>query len=51
MTIGQVGLEEWAQVDLIDYVEHEPGQVVGRQPIADIGWEQGCLVAVTGTEV
>ena len=33
------------------YVQDEPGQVVGWQPVADIGWEQEGLVAVAGTEV
>jgi hypothetical protein len=49
--VGPVGLEEWAQVELVDHVQDEPGQVVGRQPVADIGWEQEGLVAVAGKEV
>ena len=51
MPIGPVGLEERAQVQLVDDVEHEPSQMVGREPLADIGWEQEGLVAVAGTEV
>jgi hypothetical protein len=51
MPIGSVGLEERAKVELVDDVEHEPGQVVGRQPVAQVGWEQECLVAVAGAEV
>jgi hypothetical protein len=49
--IGPIGLEERAKVELVDDVEDEPGQVVGRQPVADIGWEQEGLVAVAGKEV
>jgi len=51
MPIGSIRLEERAQVELVDDVEHEPGQVVGRQPVTHIGWEQERLVTVTGTEV
>ena len=51
MAVGPIGREERAKVELVDHVEHEPGQVVGRQPVADIGWEQEGLVAVAGTEV
>jgi hypothetical protein len=38
VAIGPVGLEEWAKVELVDDVEDEPGQVIGRQPVAQIGW-------------
>jgi hypothetical protein len=51
VAVGSVDLEEGAQVELVDHVEDEPGQVVGWQPVADIGWEQERLVAVAGTEV
>jgi hypothetical protein len=51
MAVGSIGLEERAKVELVDHIEHEPGQVVGRQPVAHIGWEQKGLVAVTGKEV
>jgi hypothetical protein len=33
------------QVELVDDVEDEPGQVVGWQPVAEVGWEQERLVA------
>jgi hypothetical protein len=49
--LAPIGLEERAQVEVVDDVQDEPGQVVGWQPVADIGWEQERLVAVTGTEV
>jgi hypothetical protein len=51
VAIGSVGLEEWAKVELVDDVEDEPGQVIGRQPVAQVGWEQEGLVAVAGKEV
>jgi hypothetical protein len=49
--VGPIGLEEGTKVELVDDVEHEPGQVVGWQPLAHIGREQEGLVAVAGTEV
>jgi hypothetical protein len=51
MPVGSVGLEEWAKVQLVDHIQDEPGQVVGGQPVTDIGWEQEHLVTVAGTEV
>jgi hypothetical protein len=51
VAIGPIGLEERAQVQLVDDVEDEPAQVVGWQPVAQVGWEQERLVAVAGTEV
>ena len=51
MPIGPIGLEERTEVELVNHIEHEPGQVIGRQPVTYIGWEQEGLVAVTGTEV
>ena len=44
MPVGQIRLEERAQVELVDHIEHEPGQVVGCQPVTDIGWKQERLV-------
>jgi hypothetical protein len=49
--VGPIGLEERAKLELVHDVQDEPGQVVGRQPVAHIGWEQERLVAVAGTEV
>ena len=49
--VGSVRGQERAQVQLVDHVEHEPGQMVGWQPVAQVGWEQERLVAVTGKEV
>jgi hypothetical protein len=36
---------------LVDHIEHKPGQMIGRQPVAEVGWEQERLVTVTGKEV
>jgi hypothetical protein len=36
---------------LVDHVEHEPGQMVGRQPVAQVGREQEGLVGVAAQEV
>jgi hypothetical protein len=51
MPVGPIGLEERAKVELVDHVEHEPGQMVARQPVTHIRWQQEGLVAVAGTEV
>jgi hypothetical protein len=49
--IGPVGLEERAKVQLVDHVQDEPGQVVGWQPVTQVGRQQERLVAVTDKEV
>jgi hypothetical protein len=49
--VGPVGTQERAQVQLVHDVEDEPGQVVGRQPVAQVRGEQERLVAVAGKEV
>jgi hypothetical protein len=51
MPVSSIGLEERTQVELVDDVEDEPGQMVGWQPVAKVWWEQECLVAVTGKEL
>jgi hypothetical protein len=51
MPIGSIGGQERTQIELVDHVEHEPGQMIGWQPLAHIRWEQKGLVTVTGTEV
>jgi hypothetical protein len=38
---------EGLKVELLDDVEDEPGEVAGWQPVAQVGWEQEGLVAVT----
>jgi hypothetical protein len=42
---------EGLQVELVDQVEDEPGQVAFWQPVAQVGWEQEGLVAVAAQEV
>jgi hypothetical protein len=49
--VGAVGAQERLQVELIDHVEHEPGEVAFGQPVAQVGWEQERLVAVAAHEV
>jgi hypothetical protein len=49
--IGSIRGRERAKVELVDDIEDEPGQVAGRQPLADVGWQQERLVAVTGADV
>jgi hypothetical protein len=42
---------EGVEVELVDHVEDEPGEVVVGEPVAQVGWEQEGLVAVTAQEV
>jgi hypothetical protein len=42
---------EGLKVDLVDHVDEEPGEVVVGQPVAQVGWEQEGLAAVTAQEV
>jgi hypothetical protein len=35
--VGPIGLEERTEAELVDDVEHEPGQVTARQPVATSG--------------
>jgi hypothetical protein len=48
--VSPIRLEERLKIQLVDHVAHEPGQMVGRQPVAEIGWQQERLVAVAGTD-
>jgi hypothetical protein len=48
LTIGAV---EAAQIDLVDRIEHKPGQVILRQPLAQTRRKQKLLVAITRKEV
>jgi hypothetical protein len=50
LPVAAVGSVEGRQVELVDYVAHEPGEVAGRQPLAQVGREQERLVTVTGKE-
>jgi hypothetical protein len=49
--VGAVDAQERLKVELVDHVQDEPGQVVGWQPVAQVGREQERLVAVAGQEV
>ena len=39
MPVSPVGGQERIKVQLLDEVEDEPGQMVGRQSVAQVGWE------------
>jgi hypothetical protein len=49
--VRPIGAEERGQVQLVDHVEHEPGQMICRQPVPEVGWEQECLVTAAGKKV
>ena len=49
--VGAVGAQERAEVELVDHIAHEPGQMVGGQPVARVGGQQEGLVAVAAKEV
>jgi hypothetical protein len=46
-----IGAVDGAQIDLLDGVEHEPGEVILRQPLAQAWRQQQLLVAITRKEV
>jgi hypothetical protein len=43
--------EEQTQLQVVDHVEDEPGQMVGWQPVAQVGWQKGRLVAVAARKL
>jgi hypothetical protein len=49
--IGPIAAQERAGVELVDHVQHEPGQMVGGEPVAQVRWEKEGLVAVVAQEV
>jgi hypothetical protein len=51
VAVGAVGGKEPSQVELVDHVTDEPGEVAFGQPLAQVGREQEGLVTVTGKEV
>jgi hypothetical protein len=51
VAVVAVGAVEGGEVELVDHVEDEPGQVAVGQPVAHVGWEQEGLVAVAAQEV
>jgi hypothetical protein len=51
MAVITVDTVEGLQVELVDHVEDEQGEVAGGEPVAQVGWEQEGLVAVATQEV
>jgi hypothetical protein len=49
--IGPVSAQERTEVQLVDDVEDEPGQVIVGQPVAQVGGQQERLVGVAAQEV
>jgi hypothetical protein len=49
--VGTVGTQEWLKVELSCDVEDEPCEVVGWQPVAQVGRQQERLVGVCAMEV
>jgi hypothetical protein len=49
--VGTIGGAERAQIQLVDHVQHEPGQMIGWKPVSHVRWKQKRLVTVTGKEV
>jgi len=45
--VDAIGRIERLQIHLGDSVDHEPGEVPRRQPLADVGWHQERLLAIT----
>jgi hypothetical protein len=46
-----VGPVERGEVEMVDHVEEEPGEMVLGEPVAQVGWEQEGLVVVAADEV
>jgi hypothetical protein len=46
MAVVAVGRVEGCQVELVDHVEDEPGEMVLGEPVAQVGREQEGLVAL-----
>ena len=51
MPVGAMLPVEGGEVELVDHVEDEPGQVAFGQPVAQVGWEQEGLIAVTAQKI
>jgi hypothetical protein len=45
------GAQEQVEVELVDHIAHEPGEVIGWQPVAQVRGQQEGLVAVAANEV
>jgi hypothetical protein len=51
VAVGSVGAVEGLEVELRHRVDHEPGEVIGGQPVAQVRRQEQRLVAVAGEEV
>ena len=51
VAVGAVGGVERLDVELVDRLDHEPGEVIGGQPVTQVGRQQQRLVAIAGEEV
>jgi hypothetical protein len=49
--VGPVGAQKRTEVELVDNVEDEPGEVVLGQPVAQVWGQQEGLVVVAAQEV
>jgi uncharacterized OB-fold protein len=49
--VSPVGAQERLQVELVDHVEDEPGEVAVGEPVTQVWREQEGLVAVAAQEV
>jgi hypothetical protein len=50
-TVAAIGSVERVQIDLLDRVDHKPGQVILRQPVAQTRRQQQLLVTVASEKV
>jgi hypothetical protein len=51
VAVGAVGGVERLEVEFVDRLDHEPGEVILRQPVAEIRRQEQGLAAVAGEEV
>ena len=51
MAVGAIGGVEGLEVELLDRLDHEPGQMVLIQPIAQIRRQQQGLISIAAKEV
>jgi hypothetical protein len=49
--VGPVAAQERAEIELVDHVQDEPGEVAFGEPVAQVGGQQEGLVAVAAKEV
>ena len=51
VAVGAIGGVEGVEVELLDRLDHEPGQVALVEPVAKVWWQQHRLVTVGAEEV